>query len=330
MMQRNVEAGHDLCMRINRAQNASIPSPLRAGGSASADHGVRVLNEESMRLLSGLPKVFLFLIIFHPFLPPLFAMDPAIIEDFTNITINSRSSRVTPSESPEFWNNLIINPKLPISFRRNCVFSLFRRHIKIGMTLDQMGKVLMRPELLKEKDLLYIWMLSGWIPVDENCLADANFVLGVLPVGSTTSSAIYFSFSGDITRNSFCDAICFGGSSLDDREPNWQNDRLKYKDRELEDYGLHPCEDNLKDVREFFEFFSLKSSISNGNLVYFLSVILHPELCIIRDSKLFLFRLIYPECYKFKEPILLELGFSGDKKEVTVPFEAEIKSEIPK
>ena len=39
MIQRNVEAGHDLCMRINRAQNASIPSPLRAGGSASADHG---------------------------------------------------------------------------------------------------------------------------------------------------------------------------------------------------------------------------------------------------------------------------------------------------
>ena len=42
MIQRNVEAGHDLCMRINRAQNASIPSPLRAGGSASADHGVRL------------------------------------------------------------------------------------------------------------------------------------------------------------------------------------------------------------------------------------------------------------------------------------------------
>ena len=40
MIQRNVEAGHDLCLRINRAQNASIPSPLRAGGSASADHGV--------------------------------------------------------------------------------------------------------------------------------------------------------------------------------------------------------------------------------------------------------------------------------------------------
>ena len=42
MMQRNVEAGHDLCWGINRAQNASIPSPLRAGGSASADHGVRL------------------------------------------------------------------------------------------------------------------------------------------------------------------------------------------------------------------------------------------------------------------------------------------------
>ena len=44
MIQRNVEAGHDLCVRINRAQNASIPSPLRAGGSASADHGVRAIN----------------------------------------------------------------------------------------------------------------------------------------------------------------------------------------------------------------------------------------------------------------------------------------------
>ena len=50
MMQRNVEAGHDLCIRINRAQNASIPSPLRAGGSASADHGVRQYGRTQLTL----------------------------------------------------------------------------------------------------------------------------------------------------------------------------------------------------------------------------------------------------------------------------------------
>ena len=54
MMQRNVEAGHDLCIRINRAQNASIPSPLRAGGSASADHGVRLTERIKTESCTGL------------------------------------------------------------------------------------------------------------------------------------------------------------------------------------------------------------------------------------------------------------------------------------
>ena len=41
MIQRNAGAGQISCVRKKFAQSAPVPSPLRAGGSASADHGVR-------------------------------------------------------------------------------------------------------------------------------------------------------------------------------------------------------------------------------------------------------------------------------------------------
>jgi hypothetical protein len=64
--------------------------------------------------------------------------------------------------------------------RRRQVVELFREHVRPGMTLAELARVLDEPEWLRDEDLSVVDVLGGKIPVRWTH-EDTVLVLGVLP-----------------------------------------------------------------------------------------------------------------------------------------------------
>ena len=82
--------------------------------------------------------------------------------------------------------------------RRRAVVELFRRHVKVGMTLAELARVLDDPAWLRDDDLSVVEVLGGKIPVTWTH-EDTVLVLGVLPeLPDDPSWAIYLRVAGRI------------------------------------------------------------------------------------------------------------------------------------
>jgi hypothetical protein len=82
--------------------------------------------------------------------------------------------------------------------RRRAVVELFRRHVKVGMTLAELARVLDDPAWLRDDDLSVVEVLGGKIPVAWTH-EDTVLVLGVLPgLPDDPSWAIYLRVAGRV------------------------------------------------------------------------------------------------------------------------------------
>ena len=82
--------------------------------------------------------------------------------------------------------------------RRRAVVELFRRHVRPGMTLADLARVLDDPAWLRDDDLSVVDVLGGKIPVSWT-LEDTVLVLGVLPgLPDDPSWSIYLRVAGKV------------------------------------------------------------------------------------------------------------------------------------
>lgn len=127
------------------------------------------------------------------------------------LTVNASSSVVMPEESSNYWLVKANNANFSESFRRRCVYCLIRRHLRIGMTLQQIGEILHKPKWLKIGNVKKIGLISGTVPLTEIGLSGEIFCFYVFPEGQVIENyqggndilCVFLAFSGQITEEEF-------------------------------------------------------------------------------------------------------------------------------
>jgi hypothetical protein len=110
------------------------------------------------------------------------------------------------TESPRFWTDLANSPDFGKIRRGHCVMQLFRRHVPPGTKLSGLGRVLDRPDWLRDEDVDVVADLGGKVPVRWT-LEDTVFVLRVVPELPGKSEAVYLRVSGKVDRGAFLKAL---------------------------------------------------------------------------------------------------------------------------
>ena len=67
-------------------------------------------------------------------------------------------------EPPQVWAALADCPALAKTTRRDCVLELFRRHVRSGMQLSEVGRLLDHPNWLKDEGIHYFDIIAGQVP----------------------------------------------------------------------------------------------------------------------------------------------------------------------
>lgn len=113
------------------------------------------------------------------------------------------------SEPASFWADIANNQEYSSAQRRHCVFQLFKRHVKPGMTLSELAQTLDNPTWLEDDDVTVLLDLAGHIPVKWTA-DNTVVVLSVfpnVPDGRLAHWAIYVSISGHIDQEEFINVI---------------------------------------------------------------------------------------------------------------------------
>ncbi len=127
------------------------------------------------------------------------------------LTVNASSTVVMPEESSNYWLAKVNNANFSDFFRRRCAYCLFRRHIRIGMTLRQIGEILNKPKWLKVGNVKKVGLISGTVPLTEIGLSGEIFCLYIFPEGKLIENyqagndilCVFLAFSGQITEEKF-------------------------------------------------------------------------------------------------------------------------------
>jgi hypothetical protein len=104
-----------------------------------------------------------------------------------------------PAEPASFWASLANNASFSEDCRRTCVFELFLRHIRPGMSPTYVAKLLDHPTWLKERDVNDFVAWSGWVPI-EDVAGQTKFAVHILPGQDRVRGTIYFRITGRHTR----------------------------------------------------------------------------------------------------------------------------------
>ena len=83
-------------------------------------------------------------------------------------------------EPASFWAAIANDSDYSVECRRTCIFELFRRHIRAGMTLGEVADRLNKPNWLRDEWTFDKSTGSGYMPV-KFALGDTVFAIGVLP-----------------------------------------------------------------------------------------------------------------------------------------------------
>ena len=116
-------------------------------------------------------------------------------------------------ELPDFWSAIANDQGYSEDRRRHAVFMLFQRHVKVGISLHELGKILNHPVWLKPDNILVVQSLGGQVPVEFN-LQDTIFRLSVFP--NLTDDrlgywAIYCRIEGKISAEEAYEILNGGG-----------------------------------------------------------------------------------------------------------------------
>lgn len=75
------------------------------------------------------------------------------------------------TELPNFWTNIANNPAFSEEHRGLCVLELFKRHVRVGMTLGQLHGLVRGAPWLAPDDVSIWLVICGYVPV-------GNFTVG--------------------------------------------------------------------------------------------------------------------------------------------------------
>ena len=114
-----------------------------------------------------------------------------------------------PKESPKYWSEIANDSSYPVFHRRRAVFQLLSRHLRTGMSVSELAKLLDHPTWLRASHIFLVDTLRGQIPVHLSP-NDTVFVLEVLLGPHRDTSAIYLRVRGKVDLQKFRDAILAG------------------------------------------------------------------------------------------------------------------------
>lgn len=112
-------------------------------------------------------------------------------------------------ESPGFWSAIANSPDCRPEHRRLAVRELFKRHVKPGMTLAELGELLDDPTWLADDDVSAVTAVGGKVPVSMTP-GDSVFVVALfpkLPGEQTSHWAIYLRVEGKVEREGLLQAL---------------------------------------------------------------------------------------------------------------------------
>lgn len=135
-------------------------------------------------------------------------------------------------EHPVFWTDIANNDKFSEGHRRRAVYMLFKRHVKIGISLQTLGEILNEPTWLKKIDISLVQELAGKIPVEFN-FDDTILAIQIfsnLSDGRFENWSIFLRVAGKISVEDFYQIISSGG----------RKGMKELKERKLLEFGLSP------------------------------------------------------------------------------------------
>jgi hypothetical protein len=93
-------------------------------------------------------------------------------------------------EPPQVWASLANCTVLAKTTRRDCVLQLFRRHVKPGMPLSEVARLLDHPDWLKDEGIHFFDFITGWVPVRLDG-GDALYTIRIFPELGIESGFVY-------------------------------------------------------------------------------------------------------------------------------------------
>ncbi len=113
------------------------------------------------------------------------------------------------TEVASFWTAIGNNAEYSQKHRRWAVWELFHRHVKPGITLADLARILDNPTWLADESISVVTVLGGRIPVKWT-FEDTVFSLLIfpdIPDDTYDSWGIYLRVSGKVDRESFIKVI---------------------------------------------------------------------------------------------------------------------------
>jgi hypothetical protein len=103
---------------------------------------------------------------------------------------------VVGNDSPQVLSALANSPTLEKTARRDCVLKLFRHHVRPGMRLGELARLLDHPAWLKEEDVSHFIFLGGFVPVDWSPGKNSLYSVRIILEGDDEVPAVYLLVSG--------------------------------------------------------------------------------------------------------------------------------------
>jgi hypothetical protein len=127
--------------------------------------------------------------------------DPAAVEEA--IQHLGRSN-----EPASFWTKIANDTSYSVEQRRACVMQLFRRHVKVGISLAEMAQRLSPSDWLSASDVQNVTTFMGWLPVKTNG-RDSVLKICILPPDKPDlhMSAVCIRVNGLISSKDFYDVL---------------------------------------------------------------------------------------------------------------------------
>jgi len=118
-------------------------------------------------------------------------------------------------ERPGLWSALANNPSVGVQCRRYCVEHLFRRHVRPGMKVSELARLLDKPTWLVDTEVL-AWSdgtkrgecFDGWCPL-RDWPAKGGTAFCILPFtgAGPDGEEVWLRVSPKMARDSFIEAL---------------------------------------------------------------------------------------------------------------------------
>jgi len=110
------------------------------------------------------------------------------------------------TEASTFWSDIANSQKYSKKHRRIAIVELFLRHIKPGMTLSQLARILDNPNWLQSNNVNLVTDVFGWLPL-KKLSPGTVFHIWLFPETPGLIWSISLRISGEITKDDFLKAI---------------------------------------------------------------------------------------------------------------------------